>query len=738
MAKSKRQVVRALASRWSPPDALPEGVESAGEPLACVATTYTFHSALFEADLLPRFLGLRFDDAEGDRPFFVEREQALGMARVCVLVDQDHVDPAQTTLRWDQMPVRVPGGAQHAKVVLLAWERCVRLTVSSANLTRTGYRRNREVASSLDFFDHPSSAPRRTALDALDFLGELATWARGTVGAVERLQAGLQDVRRLLAGWGRMPDDFTTQEMPRVVFVPGLPARDGNERRSPLDQALDLWGGRRATEVVVLTPFVGASSGEADPVVDRLRGVPHGREAVARLVVPGQPSQDDPSRMVVRLPRRFRDAWAAAWNVETEAIPVHVVPPCRPDGVENAHRELHAKGLLLVAEKTTLLLCGSSNFSPHGMGVGAANAEANLCFLDRSEARAEGMSLRDRLLDGWPDDEASSTIWPEEAPPQEEDPPPGATRLPAVFLWASLDQQANTLTLGLDPGATPPPQWLVRLPGAQASQLPPLVDHRQVPAVPADGRVAVSLPDALRSVTLTCVAVTWRDGQGEGTALLPVQVESPDDLLPPEEFRAMTADAILACLLSGRDPAEWVEHEQQGRQRRGGGCGANDSLDAVDTSAYALYRVRRLGRALAVLGDRILRTVRTRDALNYRLRQDPLGPCLLAEALLRQAKEEKTPSGPDRPDTSALRFCLAELCLTVAHVGQRLGAERQEGDPDLRPLFAEALAHVEGLGEQLREGAAHGGESLEQYIAAVRQQCRLLIGASANGGGHAG
>ena len=147
-----------MAEAWTAPALSPTG--AIGSPLVCLATTYTFHASYLESDLLPRFLGLRFDEAEGTRPFIVEREQALAMVRACILVDADHMDPSQTTLRWDQLPVRVPGGAQHAKIVLLVWENYARLIVSSANLTRSGYRRNREVAGVVDFLDHQESAPR--------------------------------------------------------------------------------------------------------------------------------------------------------------------------------------------------------------------------------------------------------------------------------------------------------------------------------------------------------------------------------------------------------------------------------------------------------------------------------------------------------------------------------------------------------------------------------------------------
>src|SRR6266540_65645 len=157
MPKAKSDIVRTLAESWTAPAASPAG--EVGRPLICIVSTYTFHASFLESELLPRFLGLKFDETEGVRPFVVEREQALATARVGVLVDANHFDPSQSTLRWDQLPVRVPGGAQHSKIVMLIWENCARLIVSSANLTRSGYRKNREVAGVIDFFDDENSAP---------------------------------------------------------------------------------------------------------------------------------------------------------------------------------------------------------------------------------------------------------------------------------------------------------------------------------------------------------------------------------------------------------------------------------------------------------------------------------------------------------------------------------------------------------------------------------------------------
>jgi hypothetical protein len=149
-----------LGRYWSAPAAVPGDDRGPGKPVACLATTYTFSAELLETDLLPRFLGLEFDPAGRVPSFVVEREEALSQITSTVLVDQAKVDVRQTTLRWDQVPVRVPRGIQHAKVTLLAWERLVRLIVGSANLTVPGYRHNREVAGMLDFFDHEDSPPR--------------------------------------------------------------------------------------------------------------------------------------------------------------------------------------------------------------------------------------------------------------------------------------------------------------------------------------------------------------------------------------------------------------------------------------------------------------------------------------------------------------------------------------------------------------------------------------------------
>src|SRR5687767_6797430 len=130
MAKKTRSSDRPpLSHYWTPPAVEIEG--GLGEPWACIASTFEFDAEFFETELLPRFLGLKFDQTENEPSFLVEREEALALARVAVLVDHSRFDSSQTTLRWDQVQVLIPGGIQHAKVTVLAWENLIRVMIGS-------------------------------------------------------------------------------------------------------------------------------------------------------------------------------------------------------------------------------------------------------------------------------------------------------------------------------------------------------------------------------------------------------------------------------------------------------------------------------------------------------------------------------------------------------------------------------------------------------------------------------
>ena len=74
-----------MLDHWLPPD-------DAGDPLACLATSFTFDTDFFAEDCLSRFLAISGRDPDGafgsDIAGLLEEEERLAEARVSVLVDQ--------------------------------------------------------------------------------------------------------------------------------------------------------------------------------------------------------------------------------------------------------------------------------------------------------------------------------------------------------------------------------------------------------------------------------------------------------------------------------------------------------------------------------------------------------------------------------------------------------------------------------------------------------------------------
>ena len=82
-----------LLNAWSSPD-------DAGDPIGCVATSFTFDAGFFEEECLARFLALEMDATEAPTAYLIEREEKLSQV-VCaaVLVDQHHARGTRS-LRW--------------------------------------------------------------------------------------------------------------------------------------------------------------------------------------------------------------------------------------------------------------------------------------------------------------------------------------------------------------------------------------------------------------------------------------------------------------------------------------------------------------------------------------------------------------------------------------------------------------------------------------------------------------
>jgi hypothetical protein len=170
MSKNKKaSSTEAMLDLWRPP-------QSAGDPIGCLATTYTFHPGLFDEQCLGRFLDIESEPDREDLAFLLERESRLGGVYAGVLVDHTQAG-VEHSLRWDVLRVQPKSGKQHAKLSLLVWNHHVRIIVASANLTESGYRFNHEVAGTVDLA--PEDANHQMLAEAIVFLRRLVSQVPG-------------------------------------------------------------------------------------------------------------------------------------------------------------------------------------------------------------------------------------------------------------------------------------------------------------------------------------------------------------------------------------------------------------------------------------------------------------------------------------------------------------------------------------------------------------------------------
>ena len=209
--KDKREGFGRLLDVWVPP-------EDAGNPVGCIATSFTFSPLFFEEECLGRFLQLETDPNE-DGPFYlIEREEKLShLACAAALVDQHHCKGSRS-LRWDLLPVRMKYGVLHAKICLLHWAQLVRLIISSANLTEDGYRRNQEIYGVVDF--KPGGRASLSILqEVVKFLREDCQHNLGVMtvptAALARVNGLLDRILDISKEWG-IPEEEHDKENPRL------------------------------------------------------------------------------------------------------------------------------------------------------------------------------------------------------------------------------------------------------------------------------------------------------------------------------------------------------------------------------------------------------------------------------------------------------------------------------------------------------------------------------------------
>ncbi len=576
---------------WQPP-------QGAGQPLFCVATTFTFHADFFEVECLGRFLQMDTHPQESESiGYLIEREDKLAAARVCVLADRRHAT-AKESLRWDVLPVVVPHAVQHAKLSLLCWANHVRVVIGSGNLSEPGYRKNLEVFGCLEASRHEAGM-RDHILEAIGFLEQVAARALG----VEDQQGPRQRLRDTLASARGLVRDWPQAGKSRTRVFPVF----GGLGRSIVEQ---LGEGRPSgsppRNAHILSPFFDTGPG-AGAVVAALAEVLAKRgERVCRFYVSAEDLPD--GRVCVKMPRDLIDF--ARGFCET------FVHKLRAEQ-DNEVRFLHAKMLALENDDWELILLGSSNFTRAGLGVtdGSANLEANLAYLVRQHE---------------PDHRALQSVWPEVGDEVDLDSPAivwepafdpddpvgtGSAPLPAAFREALFDAGAAPphLILSFDEGL--PATWTIR-----AEQGQEIMRSDEWSGQP--GNAIRPWTDPAAPILLQ---VQW--GEPCQTVPWPVNVVDPGALPPPAALRDLTLEELLEVLASTRPLHQSVVDMLRKRGHRSKSDVELDPHKRVNTETFLLRRTKRVALALERLRERLERPAASAEALDWRLR-GPVGPRL--------------------------------------------------------------------------------------------------------------
>ena len=610
--------------------------DGAGQPLACLATTFTFDADFFAEDCLSRFLSISTRDPDGatglDIAGMLEEEERLAETQVCVLVDRS-CRPDARNLRWDLLPVRVPHGLLHAKVVVLIWERSMRVVIGSANLTRAGYRHQVELGMAIDV-DDDCAVPKAVFEDLLRELRGILALAPGALdraGPKQRAERILQRFESRLSSL-----NFKPSASQGLKFALAAGSRDSR----PLDRLGDVWSGSPPQAVVAMSPFWDDTPdmAGAKEVLERLaKRAPAGARTRATFVVPVDTTAVG---TIVRAPVQLR-------SVAGSRIQARVAGFAAQDD-----RRLHAKCIQYQSATWFAVMFGSSNITAKGLGLDRApHRELNLwlgCRVDSPHAKKLATLIPvGEELDGGLEFEPASDDEDESAVA---DLPDGfeealLMRRECIELSFRTDRLPESWTLGW----TPPGQVRVHLLDATAWR-----GHGH------PVRMEVSLPANLEVLPFL-LDVDWTAAGESNRAGWIVNIGPEAVLPPPSELTGLSSDVLLAILASTRPLREAIENALRAKStRKKPGGDELDPLKRFDDSGLLIQRVRRASAALWGIARRLSARCSSLDALEWRL-AGTLGPEHVARKLADAASCDGALAGE-------AQFLIGELALTVHRV----------------------------------------------------------------------
>ena len=669
-----------LLDAWVAPD-------GAGDPVGCLATSFTFSPVFFEEECLARFLQLESDPTEDGPVYLVEREEKLAQVTcAAALVDQHHCRGSRS-LRWDLLSARMPEGLQHAKVSLLFWAKFLRIIIGSANLTDDGYRRNQEVFGVLDF-KVGGDSPVSCLNDAIAFLRKAALFSTTSAGtkspALDRVNLLLDRAHKEVRTW-KLTDDEVRRTGVRVQTMfsgPGYP--------NIIASLKTMWpGGSAPCSAFVMSPFFDRPEVPNAPAKElwsllRQRGEANVRFHVDAEEVPGEDT------IFLNAPKSLLDAQPLGRsNVTTEIYRVLL----------EKGRSFHAKGIWLEDERWIVYDIGSSNFTTAGTGIGKApNLEANLVYIVDSNRDAKARKLFEATFPESEQVELGGNVKWKPLLEEGEDSVGEGLLLPKSFgeaVYNCDDKNRATVTLSIS--GEPSSGWELITDG--------------------DDRYFFGEQKWIALGCLPSIELPWETDRPPsgfwvrwtgcgGSAWWPVNVLAGNALPPPEELKNLPLEVLINILSSARPLHRLLGDYLRRRERekaKDSGQPVVDPHKRVDTSQFLLQRTRRISWALDALRERLERPVATLELLRWRLR-GPVGVMALAKALVREAQS-----------TEERAFLISELVLELDRVkpGVALGCVPP------KQHITEIRAVISELKTLIPEKTSGEPKNLREYVESV-------------------
>ncbi len=682
---------------WRPP-------QGAGDPIGCLATTYTFEPEMFDEQCLARFLEIESEPNREDLAFLLERESRLGSVYAGVMVDYTRAG-VEHSLRWDILPVRIRAAKQHAKISLLVWSYHIRIIVASANITGPGYRTNYEVASAVDL----------TAKEAnIGFLSETIAFLRNLLAFVpgsdqlppeiQRAETFLRQVEQNVRDWKPSPKLGAT----RQYLACTLPDLSGNRGRSSLKEAIEACRGRGGSpyEIRAASPFFDSDSDNRQVAADLCKLMARGRKRKLRFCVPAIKDENETAVPRLAAPKTL----FLTPNNYGGAVNIEILPGMDED---KNRRPWHAKMMSFFADPYSALMIGSSNFTCAGMGIERhRNAEANIITIVDLDKSGKESSFLQSI---WP--EMEKVVNPDAAEwlgtqsdlvEEEQNPVPS---IPAGFLSASYHGGDNQkILLRFDP-AELPEEWNIRACGREDRELLSATSWNGL------GRPALVKLDWDPLQPPEKLLVIWNDHR----AFMPLNVEDSSQLPPPIQLEKMSADDMLG-ILAATDPSAafraWARRQETSAIFDSDIDSATpidlDPLRRYELGTTFLHRIRLRARIFAQLRSNLQRPVWGHQALEWRLR-GMIGVESLADRFVRELSGEAA-------DEALLN--LADFIIVLNEVDYQ-PSDGSLPKSEFEEIFRPFLSDLSGkLNSQIETYRDRLSDDLMQFWERVVQRCQ--------------